>query len=242
MTEEVQDVNPTEQSAVEPGVQKEESPTSELAEPTAEQGVQQEEQVEEPESQEQQVPYTRFKEVLDERNQMTEIVKNLANRQQTGETKKQVEDDPYAGMTAEEAHFYRNLDGRMQKIVQKEAAKIAEPFAQQSQAMAKQLAALQTERIFEANKDLLPGSKEEKDVAELMKLGVPKDKAVWAVLGPQRAQSAQKQSKVVKQQKTQQKIQANVETQTVAPDSGLLPQEKLSFREKADKIFREGGL
>ena len=60
------------------------------------------------------VPYDRFREVNEEKKQLQALVQQLATRQEKGETLKEIEADPYDGMSADELKFYRSLDQRTQ--------------------------------------------------------------------------------------------------------------------------------
>jgi len=227
MPEEDKDVNATESSAVEEqDVEEVESSTTEdvEAESSTEEEVQQ-------------VPYERFKEVNEEKKYYQGLVQQLASRQQTGETAKEVEADPYVGMTAEELQFYRNSDKRTQTLIQKEAAKLAQPMKQQYDNLAKQVSHLITDNFRKTNTDIPPNSEEERLIAEKINGGYTLDDATWAVMGAKRVESAKTQKTVKQQKKIQEKSDANLETGGIQENSGIPSGEKLTFRQKVERDY-----
>lgn len=225
-----QEASPVEDAEV-LDVNESESSTDEVSEATEEQAPQ-----------EQTVPYDRFREINEEKKYYQQLVNQLASRQEKGETVKEVEEDPYANMTAEELQFYRNLDSRTQKLIQREAQKLAQPLQSQVQTLASQVTQM-IEKDFRAkNKDVEPNSQEEKQIADLIRKGVDLEQATWAVMGPKRVQSAGSTKKQVQQRKTQQKQAANLETSSIPNGSPLPKTENLSFREDLDRRMREAGL
>ena len=187
------------------------------------------------------VPYDRFKEVIDEKNQYLELIKTMSQRQQTGETPKQVEQDPYAGMDAETAQFYRNLDQRTQSMIQREAEKLSKPLVQQTEYLKSQLARIQEKEFRTTNKDVEPNSREEKEIAHLISAGLDPEKAAWAVMGPKRIEMAKTESAKKKDIKIKQKAEANLET-GIAPQSGVPKGQNMSFRDKLEANARKLGI
>lgn len=231
MLEEEKDVNTVEPSATDQDVEEDSSASEDVS---GEESSASEKQV-------QQVPYDRFREVNEERKQLQELVQQLASRQDKGETAREVEDDPYSGMDAETAHFYRNLDTRTQKLIQREAQRIAQPMQQQYQSLAKTVSELLTNNFRQSNKDVEPNSQEEKKIASLVSKGIDLDSATWAVMGPKRVESVKKGKVVKTQNQVQKKAQANLETQSI-PRNSPLPKEKLSFREQMMRALEENGI
>jgi len=243
MTEEKQDVNASEPSAEEvQDVNLEESSTTELEEATSQEAVQEVAEETEEVEEIQQVPYDRFKEVNEEITRLQDLVQTLAQRQNQGETPKEVESDPYAGMTPEEVAFYRNSDMRTKKLIQEEAKKLSAPLVQQNQAIAKKLSMIMEKDFRKSNEDVLPDSKEEQQISQLISQGVAPDQAAWAIMGPKREASAKSQKQVKQQKKVKQKAQANLETQGIPQNNGLPNKAQPSFREDLDAQFKAAGL
>jgi len=212
-------------------VNEEEQSTSELEEATSQEAAQEE----------QTVPYDRFKEVIDERNHLRELSRNFAERKQQGETVQQIEDDPYKGMDAETEKFYRDLDKRTQRQVETTAKKIAAPIMKENEAIKRQLSVILEKDFRKANEDVPMNSKEEGEIAALIRMGVDPEKAAWAVMGPKRVESAKTVKKQQTKEKVQKKAEANLESGGIPAQNGL-PQTKLDFRDDLDKQFREAGL
>jgi len=225
--EEIQDVEEVESSATEDV--EAESSTEELSEATEEQAT----------PEEQTVPYDRFKEVNDERNLLLQRIAQQPQQVQT----QQPEIDPDANLDPQTKVFYQELDKRTQKAIDRAREEERVQYQSQLDALALQSAKFQEKIFRDTQKDVLPGSKEEVEIAGLIRAGIDPDRAAWAVMGPKRVESA-KTGKVVKQQKkVQQKAQANLETAGVAADNGIPSQEKkLSFRQKLDQNMKNAGL
>lgn len=184
------------------------------------------------------IPYDRFKEVNDEKNYYKDLLaQSIATRQQQGETKQQIEEDPYAGMEPEVAAWQRQQDKRVEKLILKEANKLAEPLRKQLQATNMYVTQI-IERDFRTNnKDVPPNSAEEKEISDLIGRGLSVQRATWAVMGEKRAAQAGVKKQEVQQTKNQQKAQANLETNSIPSHSGLPKGTKLSFREEMAKAL-----
>ena len=225
LEEEIQDVVEEESSTSED--EESESSTEEQSEATEEQAA----------PEEQIIPYDRFKEVNDEKNYWRDKFAEQAGRQpEVPET------DPNANLDPQTKVFYQDLDKRTQKAIDKARKEERAEYQTRLDALALQNAKIQ-ERLFrEDQKDVSPGSKEENEIAGLIRQGVDPNKAAWAVMGPKRVESA-KSNKVVKQQnKTKLKAQANMETSGVQEGSGLPAGETVDFRSDLDRRMKESGL
>ena len=188
------------------------------------------------------VPYDRFREVNEEKKQLQALVQQLATRQEKGETLKEIEADPYDGMSADELKFYRSLDQRTQNLIQKEAGRIAAPLQNQVQKLATQMTRIMEQEFRTKNTDVEPNSQEEQKIAGLINNGLSLDEATWAIMGPKRVKAAESVKHQVVQTKTQQKQQANLETSGIPNGSPLPRTEKLGFREFLDAQMKKEGL
>jgi len=209
-----QESSPVEDVEVEDSSTQEEE-QAEVAEPTAEQGTQ-----------EQNVPYDRFKEVNEEKNYWRGQAERLSQPTPVKE-----EEDPYANIQDPQAKlFWQELDKRVEKRANKIADERTVIATQQNQALARQLANIQHKVYKSENVDVVEGSAEEQRIAQLVSTGIMSmEEATWAVMGQKRAAKAvtQKQQKQVK--KTEMKAKANLSTGGIPAQSGLPQAEEKGF-------------
>jgi len=227
MEEETQDVqvdsSPTEDVQSDSSTEAHEEATSEQAE----------------QEQEQQVPYDRFKEVNDERNYWREQFTQLTSKSQQPKAE---ESDPYASMDAQTRVFYQDLDKRIEKLADKKLTAKESEYKAALEALASQNAKIQEKLFRQEQVDVKPGSREEVEIANLIRLGVEPDKAAWAVMGQKRVELAKAGKQQQQQKKTQQKAQANLETGGIPSNSGVPTGERLSYRDDLDRRMKELGL
>ncbi len=230
-TDEVLDSSP-EEEIVDSSTTEEEQ-EQEVSEPTEEtQGT----------SEENRVPYDRFKEVNDEKNYWRQQAERLSTPQPVAPRE---EVDPYAQFADPQTKlFYQEMDKRMSKLAKQVAAEEKAPIIRQNEILTQQLAQIQHKMFKTDNTDVVEGSQEETRIAQLISSGVPIQEATWAVMGPKRVATAGS----VKQQKANKKMEmkqkANLPTaQSVASQNGLPNQEGVSFRDKMkaqmDKSWNE---
>ena len=231
MEEQEQDVQEVESSPQE--VENVESSTTEqeqevVSEPTEEeQGT----------TEENRVPYDRFKEVNDEKNYWRQQAERLSTPQPVAPT---VEADPYAAYTDPQTKlFYQDMDKRMDTRARKIAEEAKAPIIRQNEILTQQIAQLQHKQFKTDNTDVVEGSLEETEIAQLISQGVPMEKATWAVMGPKRVAKAgiAKQQKVNK--KVEMKQKANLATSSAVNPQGLPPQDSASFRDKMSESLNK---
>jgi hypothetical protein len=189
------------------------------------------------------VPMERFKKLEEESKFWRQKTEQLLDKVVKGEPQKPApvsSDGLYDGMDPETERAYRQLDERNKKLIQAEAQKLAEPLIRQTQILMEHFSTRQLNEFRGENPDILQGSEEEREIVAYLNAGMPKEKAVWAVMGPKRAQAKQVSVAEVKKAKTEQKVAANLETQTVPKRNGL-PETKLSFREELARQMAEAG-
>jgi hypothetical protein len=85
-------------------------------------------------------------------------------------------------------------------------------------------------------------AQEEQEIANYVAMGMPLDKATWAVMGPKRSEDARRTAGKTQQQKTKAKVKANLEQSSVPKSSNIPDGKKLSFREEIELRAREAGL
>ena len=189
----------------------------EEAQETQEAGTPTQEQGETQESQEQRVPYERFKEKVDEANWYKQQLEQASQKPQSQPQQRQTQ-DPYAGMDPATEKFYRDLDARTKKSVQEAMKDTVNP---QINAGLQEIAAMKTAQFRKDHSDIKAGSLEESQIGNKIRQGYSTDDAYWSVMGPRGIQPAVSKAKKQEQQKFQQKRQANVETSPGIPNSSL---------------------
>lgn len=190
--------------------------------------------------QEQAVPYDRFKEVAEEKNYWREQAM-LANQRQTQPVQAEPS-DPYAGMDAQTRVFWQEVDKRTEVKIKAAKEEARREYQAGIESLALQNAKVQEKLFRTEQKDVVPGSREEVEIANLIRMGLDPEKAAWAVMGPKRVESAGNIRQVQKQNKTQEKAQANLETASIPANHGIPQKENLSFRERLAAKMQGAGL
>lgn len=224
--------------------------------PEAETATPKEEATQEPVEQEEgKIPYSRFKEKVDEANWLKQQLELTIQQRQQQLSVQQPTQDPYAGMTAEEERFWKGIDKR----IEQRASEIAETKIRQISpvidAGRMELAQIKVQQFRAQHPDIKANSPEEMEIAQRIQMGLTPDDAYWATMGPRGRQVVEKQVKQqVKQQIVAKKL-ANVETSSSVPihsQSENLPIPKTRaereeqtriranrFREEMDRRMRE---
>lgn len=190
---------------------------------TPQQPASQEPQVEE----EARIPYSRFKEKVDEAN----YLKGLLEKQlQAAQSNQQVQQPPQEeGATPEEREFWRN----QRRIAREEALKVAQEREQQItpllQATMREVTSAKVQEFRRSHPDIKPNSPEEHEIAsKIRELGYSPDDAYWSVMGPRGIRVAVQQGENKVKQQIEAKRKANVETSASIPAQAQ-PQKKASF-------------
>lgn len=179
--------------------------------------------------------HPRFKQLIEDRNNWRDLAMKTAKSPQPIQS---APDDPYAGMTPEERDFYRKMDERNEKIFEKKLAQVAPQFEQRIRDTQEAVVALSYERFQQLHPDVKAGSSEENAIAEKVQMGYPLEDAYKLVMFDKIRTDKQNQVKTAQTVKTQQKLAANVETQTI-PTMSVKTKEKLSFRDMLKKQMEE---
>jgi len=221
--------------------QVEESSTSEETQPseaTEEQAV---------EEQPRTVPYERFQEVIQEKNearqQMAELISKF--QQPNAPVPTQQEADiiqKYGAQDPATREFLRELKAEMRKEAQSVGRELAAPIVRENEALRRSVAQLQEKDFRLSNEDVKPGSPEENEIAQYVAMGMPYNKAAMAVMGPKRIEGAQFKGKVAKTTNNKTKVQATQERSSIPQTTGLPQNSSLSFKEKLDRAMRENGM
>lgn len=195
-------------------------PIEEAQTPTAEQG-----ETPKPEEEEGRIPYSRFKEKVDEANWYKQQLENRLN--QPPPQPIQPTQDPYAGMTAEEKVFWQKVHADQRKIAQEELAKV-QPVIDAGRM---ELAQIKVAEFRRTHSDIKPNSPEEIEIAQRISSGYIPDDAYWAVMGPRGIRVAEEKGKQQVKKQIEAKKQANVESSASVPKQAQPPQKK-TFREE----------
>ena len=204
------------------GQQSQETQTPAKEEEIQEQGGQ---QTEEP-----RVPYSRLKEVVDEKNwYKTQLEQRLA--QQPQQQPQQQTQDPYAGMTAEEEKFFRMMDARAEKIAEQKLRQISPVI----DAGRMELAQMKVQQFRSTHSDIKPDSPEEIEIAQRIHQGYPTEDAYKVVMWDKKVADAEKQGNINLKQKIEAKKQANTEQRSIPQGATLPTKEKLTLRQRIER-------
>jgi len=194
--------------------------------PTAEQGT---EPVVKPQE-EGRIPYSRFKEKVDEANFYKELLSRQPQPQQLQQpTQPQ---NPYANMSPEEERFFRMIDDRATKIAEAKLNEIR-PVIDMGRM---EIAQTKVAQFRVAHPDIRPNSPEEAEIAQRISSGYLPDDAYWSVMGPRGIRVAQEQTKQQVKQQMEAKRQANVGA-TSGVNSQVVSPKKETFRETAARLL-----
>lgn len=138
--------------------------------------------------------------------------------------------------------FLRDIKAEMKREANQIADTRSHQLLRENEALKRSVATIQEKLFRQDNVDVPQGSKEETEIAQLIQMGVPLEKATWAVMGPKRVDSAQRTGQTKQTNKVKSKVNANLERNTISSNSGLPQNEKLSFREKMARTVQEAGL
>ncbi len=190
------------------------------------------EQIEQPEVQEEEpkIPYSRLKEVVDEKNWLKQQLEQQLQRQQTQQQFQQPKQDQYAGMTPEEERFWR----MQRQIAREEAEKVTQERMGGIQpvidAGRMELAQIKVSQFRKDHPDIKPDSQEEIAIAQRIQAGYTPDDAYWSVKGPQGIRFSEQKVKQQVKQQMEAKKKANVENTTSIPQQAQSNTKK-SFRD-----------
>jgi len=202
--------------------------------PTAEQGVTQETEVQE----EARIPYSRFKEKVDEANWLKQQLENQQRLQQPIQQPVTLPEE--MGNTPEEREFWR----LQRRIAREEAEKVQRNISPMLEAGVRELTNMKVQQFRTSHPDIKSNSQEENEIAERIKVGYTPDDAYWSVMGPRGIRVAQEQGKQQVKQQIAAKRQANVESASSIPIQAQ-PKPKMSFRQEMEhnmKLAEEGKL
>jgi len=186
-----------------------------------------------------QVPYDRFKEVIDEKNEYKNKLLELVGRQP--QQPQAPQQDPYAGYDRDTRIWLQERDKQVEQLIEKKLTSTVDAqYRPIIDSLYAQLASIKEKEFRKDFPDIQPNSREEQEIAGFISAGLPANKAYWAVMGEKRADVARTSAQVKQKQKVQQKVKANLES-GIAQGSPVAPKETLTFEQKFEKLAKEGG-
>ena len=202
--------------------------------PTAEdEGVGQEQETEQPA--EERIPYSRLKEVVDEKNYWRDVAIKQSELQKPPQELQQPETAPQElGNNAEEREFWR----LQRQIAREEAMKVAgEKEKKMSAAIEFLTAEITNSKIqnFRAkHPEIKPNSMEEKEIAQKVNQGYKLEDAYKVVMWDTKVADATKQAKKTIKKNIETKKQANVESKSIS-SSAIPTKENLTLRQEIER-------
>jgi len=188
------------------------------------------EQTEQQAEEESRVPYSRLKEVVDEKNwYKQQLEQRLA--QQNQQQPQQPVTDPYSGMNPEEERFWRAVDQRAEKIAERKLGQISPVI----DAGRMELATMKVQQFRSTHSDIKPNSPEEIAIAERISSGYLPEDAYKVVMWDKKVADAEKQGNINVKQKIEAKKQANVEQRSIPSGVNSHVKEKLTLRQRIER-------
>ena len=176
------------------------------------------------------IPYTRFKEKVDEANYLKGLLERQLQAQQSQQQIRQPTQDPYAGMTPEEERFWR----MQRQIAREEAQKVTQEQLGNIQpvidAGRMELAQIKVGEFRRTHPDIKPNSPDELEIAQRIQMGYTPDDAYWSIMGPRGIKTAEDRGKQQVKQQIEAKKKANVESSASIPQQAQ-PKPKKSWRD-----------
>mgnify|MGYP001249908378 FL=1 len=195
-----------------------EAPIDTQTPPAKEEGVSQEEEA--------RVPYSRLKEVVDEKNWLKQQLENQLQRQQQQIPQQPMQPQQELGNTPEEREFW----ALQRKIANEEARKVSQEQLGQIRpvidAGRMELAQMKVQQFRNAHSDVKANSPEEIAIAEKINMGYLPEDAYKVVMWESKTASTEKQVKQQYKQTMDAKKQANVEQHSI-PSGSLPPTNKV---------------
>lgn len=177
------------------------------------------------------IPYSRFKEKVDEANWYKQQLEQRLN-QPTQQPIQQPTTDPYAGYSAEERVFWQKVHADQRKIAQEELAKL-QPVLDAGRM---ELARFKVKEFRREHPDIKPNSPEETEIATKINYGYDTEDAYWAVMGQRGIRVAEEKGKQQAKQQIEAKKKANVDA-TSSVNSQVVPTKKETWRETASRLL-----
>ena len=198
------------------------------------------EEVTQESAEESKIPYSRLKEVVDEKNwYKQQLEKRLQQEQSQQQFQQPAQQLPQElGNTPEEREFWR----MQRQISKEEAEKVFGKITPIIDAGRIEIAQMRVHQFRTQHPDIKPNSPEEIAIAEKINMGYLPEDAYRTIMWDNKIAETEKQTNQQNKQKIEVKKQANVEQKSI-PSGAILPtKEKLSLRQRIEKTAQEIGI
>lgn len=186
------------------------------------------------EQEEPRVPYSRLKEVVDEKNWLKQQLEQRLAQQQN-QQQPSASADPYAGMNPEEERFWRAVDQRAEKIADSKMRQISPVI----DAGRMELAQMKVQQFRNAHPDIKPNSPEEVEIAQKISSGYLPEDAYKVVMWESKVSQSEQQASLKTKQKIEAKKQANVEQQSIPQGANAPTNKKLTLRQRIEASAKD---
>jgi len=210
-----------------------EEQTQETQTPPAQEGVTQEP------VEESKIPYSRLKEVVDEKNWYKQQLERKLQESQSQQQFQQPAQPPQElGNTPEEREFYR----LQRQIAREEAEKVFGRVTPIIDAGRMELVLMKVQQFRTQHSDVRPNSPEEVAIAEKIQMGYLPEDAYRSVMWDKKVGEKTEQLNQSNRQKIEAKKSANVEQRSI-PNNAIPPtKEKLTLRQRIERNAQEAGI
>src|SRR3990167_8194359 len=210
-----------------------EEQTQETQTPPAQEGVTQEP------VEESRIPYSRLKEVVDEKNWYKQQLERKLQESQSQQQFQQPAQPPQElGNTPEEREFYR----LQRQIAREEAEKVFVRVTPIIDAGRMELVLMKVQQFRTQHSDVRPNSPEEVAIAEKIQMGYLPEDAYRSVMWDKKVGEKTEQLNQSNRQKIEAKKSANVEQRSI-PNGAVPPiKEKLTLRQRIERNAQEAGI
>ena len=210
-----------------------EEQTQETQTPPAQEGVTQEP------VEESRIPYSRLKEVVDEKNWYKQQLERKLQESQSQQQFQQPAQPPQElGNTPEEREFYR----LQRQIAREEAEKVFGRVTPIIDAGRMELVLMKVQQFRTQHSDVRPNSPEEVAIAEKIQMGYLPEDAYRSVMWDKKVGEKTEQLNQSNRQKIEAKKSANVEQRSI-PNNAIPPtKEKLTLRQRIERNAQEAGI
>lgn len=182
----------------------------------------------------------RQREDAERRAQQAEAMARMALEKIQSPQQVQPEVDPYAGMDAATAEFYRNMDKRIEQKAGQLAQVQIQGVLQSLDLGRRELAEIKINQFRQANPDIKPGSQEEAQIAGFVSQGYDlnsaKKLAMYDKLEAENRAFKSKQSSL-----PQKRAAAQSDSSSGIPQTAGLPGKPRSWKDEASEVLDKGG-
>jgi hypothetical protein len=179
------------------------------------------------------IPYSRLKEVVDEKNWYKQQMERMLQQQQSQQQFQQPTQQPpqELGNTPEEREFWR----MQRQIAKEEAEKVFGKVTPVIDAGRMELAQMKVQQFRAQHPDIKANSSEEIAIAEKIQMGYLPEDAYRSIMWESKVAETEKQTNQSIKQKMEAKKQANVEQRSIPAGAVPPTKEKLTLRQRIER-------